>query len=127
MNFLLALASFFILTFGMKADVPYSDIEYAFSTKNADAVAKMGNDKLMISLFDKENVYSNQQAALVLKDFFAKYPVTSFKFIFKGKENNDGSYAISNYESKSEKIRITFYFKKFDASYKIVRLNFEKN
>ncbi|MES2589777.1 MAG: DUF4783 domain-containing protein [Bacteroidota bacterium] len=125
MKFMFALVSFVMLTFGSK-DVPYSEIEYAFLTKDATSVSKLGNDKLMISLFDKESVYSNQQAALVLKDFFVKYPVNSFKFIFKGKENQDGSFAIASYESKNGNIRITFHFKKIDSLFKIVRMNFEK-
>lgn len=126
MKFLVAIVSFFIITFGHKADVPYSAIENAFNSKDAVAISKLGNDKLMISLFDKESVYSNQQAALVLKDFFSKYPLNSFKFIFKGKESQEGTFAIANYDSKNGAIRITFNFKRIENQVKIVRINFEK-
>jgi hypothetical protein len=127
MKFLIVLASFFIMNFGNKADVPYSVIENAFNSKDAVAISKLGNDKMMISLFDKESVYSNQQAALVLKDFFVKYPLSSFKFIFKGKESQDGSFSIASYKSKNGNVRITFHFKKSDSVFKIDRLNFEKD
>jgi hypothetical protein len=115
------------MTFGNKLDIPYSLIENAFKKIDATSISKMGNDKIMISLLDKESVYSNDQAALVLKDFFSKYPLTTFKFIFKGKENQDGSFAIANYESKQENFRITFNFKKIANHYKIARLNFEQD
>jgi len=127
MKFLFTLASFLIMTFGNKLDIPYSLIENAFKKIDATSISKMGNDKIMISLLDKESVYSNDQAALVLKDFFSKYPLTTFKFIFKGKENQDGSFAIANYESKQENFRITFNFKKIANHYKIARLNFEQD
>jgi hypothetical protein len=127
MKFLFAIASFLVMTFSNRADVPYSDIEKAFKKADANSISKMGNDKMMISLFENESVYSNQQAALVLKDFFGKYPLSSFKFIFKGKESQGGTFAIANYESKNGNVRITFNFKKVDDVFKIVRLNFEKD
>lgn len=126
MKFIFGIVSLLIVTFSAPADVPYSDIESAFLKKNAEAVAKMGNDKLLISVLGKESIYSNQQATLVLKDFFTKHPVSTFKFIFKGKENQEGSFAIASYEAKSEKFRFTFHFKKSDANFKIIRLNIEK-
>ncbi len=114
-----------LVTFGSPADVPYTEIESAFMKKNADAIAKMGNDKLLISVLGKESIYSNQQATHVLKDFFGKHPVTDFKFTFKGKENQDGSFAIANYQSKNEAFRFTFHFKKNDSAFKIIRMNIE--
>lgn len=126
MKLLYIITSFFIYTLGNRADIPYSSIEAAFLKSNAMAISEMGNDKLTVSLFNKENVYSNNQVALVLKDFFVKYPVSSFKFIFKGKETQDGIFAIANYQSKNSTIRITFHFKKNESAYKIIRLNFEQ-
>lgn len=126
MKFIFGIVSFLFIAFGSPADVPYSDIENAFLKKNAESIAKMGNDKLSISIIGKESIYSNQQATLVLKDFFSKHPLQDFKFIFKGKENSDGSFAIASYEAKNEKFRFTFHFKKSDSVFKIIRLNIEK-
>ena len=125
MKLIFGILSFMMITFGSPADVPYSEIESAFLKKNADAIAKMGNDKLLISVLGKESIYSNQQATHVLKDFFSKHPVNDFKFIFKGKENQDGSFAIANYQCKTESYRFTFHFRKNDSAFKIIRLNIE--
>lgn len=80
-----------------------------------------------MNVLGKEGAYSKSQANLVLKDFFTKKPGTSFKFIFKGKETSDGSFAIGNYESKSETFRVTINFKKEGSDYKIESLAIEKD
>jgi hypothetical protein len=74
----------------------------------------------------KEGAYSASQANLVLKDFFTKKPGSSFKFIFKGKETSDGSFAIGNYESKQESFRVTIHFKKINSDFKMESLSIEK-
>lgn len=114
------------MAFVHPADVPYTELENAFSTGNATAIANMGKEKMLISVIDKEAVYSQSQAALVLKDFFSKKPATSFKFNFKGKESADGSFAIGIYTSKSEDFRITIHFKKIGNDFRIERLTIEK-
>lgn len=121
----------FLITFlfGLSnpADVPYSDLENAFSTGNAAAIAAMGKEKMLISIIDKEAAYSQSQATLILKDFFSKKPVTSFKFNFKGKESADGTFAIGIYTSKAENFRVTIHFKKIGTDFKIERLTIEKS
>ena len=61
-----------------------------------------------------------------LKDFFNKKPNSSFKFIFKGKETPEGSFAIGNYVSKGESFRVTIQFKKNGIDFKIESLTIEK-
>ena len=126
MKFFVGIYTLFALLLNSPQDIPYNDIENAFLKNNSDVVARMGNDKLMISIYGKESVCSNKQAALVLKDFFTKNPVSNFKFIFKGKENQEGSFAIASYESKQDKFRFTFHFSKQESTYKIIRINIEK-
>lgn len=126
MKLILLVIAFFYLPFGQKAEVPYNEIETAFVKKDAESVSKMGNNKLLISLFGKENVYSTQQSSQALKNFFEEYPLQSFKFIFKGKENQEGSFGIASYVTKNDNLRITFHFKKSESAYKIVRINIEK-
>ena len=126
MKLILLVIAFFYLPFGQKSEVPFSKIETAFVKKDAIGLSKMGNDKLLISLFGKESVYSSQQSAQALKKMFNEYPIQSFKFIFKGKENQEGSFAIASYTTKNSKLRITFHFKKSRSTYKIVRMNVER-
>ncbi len=122
-SFLLGL----ILSVNFQSDIPYSTIESAFATNDAQDITALGKEKILINILGKEGVYSQSQANLVLKDFFTKKPGTSFKFIFKGKEASDGSFAIGTYQSKSEEFRVTIHFKKVSGDFLIESLSIEKS
>lgn len=127
MSFAYSFIIAFIFSLVNPADVPYSELETAFNSGNASSIAHMGKEKMLISILDKEAVYSQSQATLVLKDFFNKKPATSFKFNFKGKESADGSFAIGIYTSKTESYRVSIHFKKMGNDFKIERLTIEKS
>ena len=110
----------------MQSDVPYSSIEKAFNANNASEIVAHGKEKILLTVLGKEGAYSKSQASLVLKDFFTKKPDGTFKFIFKSKESTDGSFAIGNYECKSETFRVTIHFKKESGAYKIESMTIEK-
>lgn len=127
MAFIYSFLVTFLFSLSNPADVPYSELESAFSSGNAASISAMGKEKMLISIFDKEAAYSQSQATLVLKDFFSKKPATSFKFNFKGKESADGTFAIGVYVSKGENFRVTIHFKKIGADFRIERLTIEKS
>jgi hypothetical protein len=126
MGNLYAFLTSIILLFNI-SDIPYSNLEIAFSENNPNSIAALGKDKILINILGTEGAYSQSQATLVLKDFFIKKPGNSFKFTFKGKETVEGSFAIGNYVSKTETFRITIQFKKINADYKIESLTIEKS
>jgi hypothetical protein len=126
MTFLYVFLTSFVLSFSPQGDVPYTTIEKAFTSNDASSIAAIGKDKMLINVLGKEGAYSQSQATLVLKDFFSKKPGSSFKFIFKGKESADGSFAIGTYDSKSESFRVTIHFIKIGADFKIENLTIEK-
>lgn len=109
-----------------QSDIPYNNIEKAFISNDAGDIVALGKDKILVNILGKEGAYSQSQANLVLKDFFIKKPGSTFKFIFKGKESSDGSFAIGNYESKGEIYRVTIHFKKIGGDFKIESLTIEK-
>lgn len=115
-----------LMTFNTTNDIPYTNIEEAFLGNNPNGIVSYGKDKLLLNILGIEGAYSQSQATLVLKDFFIKKPSDSFKFIFKGKETIEGSFAIGNYTSKTETFRITIQFKKINSDYKIESLTIEK-
>jgi len=106
--------------------IPYTEVENAFVKKDADLLTKNSSEKLVISLFGKESVYSKAQTTLILKDFFKQHPNTNFKYNFKSKENQDGNYAIGSFYSKSEALRVTIHFNKAEPQHKIIKLIIEK-
>ena len=107
-------------------DVPYAAVERAFNAQNAVELVSLGKDKMLIAVNGKEGAYSHQQAVMVLKDFFTKYPDGSFSYTFKGKSNADGSFLIGRYSHKSEEFRVTLHFKKLGTEFRIERLTIEK-
>lgn len=126
MGYLYIIFTSIVLSMTTQSEIPYSSIEKAFVSNDASDIVSLGKDKMLINILGKEGAYSQSQANLVLKDFFTKKPGSSFKFIFKGKENSDGSFAIGTYESKGESFRITIHFKKIGSDFRIESLIIEK-
>jgi hypothetical protein len=115
-----------LINFNTTNDIPYTNLEEAFSGNNPNGIVSFGKDKILLNILGNEGAYSQSQASLVLKDFFTKKPGNSFKFTFKGKETNEGSFAIGNYISKLENFRVTIQFKKITSEFKIESLTIEK-
>lgn len=127
MNLIFSLLASLMLSMNISTNIPYSSIEKAFEANNAKGVVTLGKSKLLINVLGKEGAYSQSQAKLILQDFMGKNPCSSFGFIFKGKESNGGSFAIANYSSRSNKYRVTMYFKKEQGAYKIESLTIERD
>jgi hypothetical protein len=116
----------FLLNLNSTSEIPYSALENAFTENNSRDIVALGKDKILLNILGNEGAYSHSQATLILKDFFVKKPGVSFKFIFKGKETAEGSFAIGTYASKTETFRITIQFKKINSDFKIESLTIEK-
>jgi len=127
MGFFYAILTSIVLSMTTQTDIPYSSLEKAFVSNDAGDIVGYGKDKILLNVLGKEGAYSQSQAQLILKDFFSKKPSSSFKFIFKGKESSDGSFAIGTYTSKTEEYRVTIHFKKFGSEFKIESLIIEKS
>jgi adenylyl- and sulfurtransferase ThiI len=115
----------FNLNIGSEA-IPYASIESAFASGDASKIVSYGKERMIVNVIDKEGVYSQSQASQVLKEFFGKKPASSFKFTFKGKETDDGCFAIGAYVSKSENYRVTIKWKKSGSEFKIESIAIEK-
>lgn len=127
MSFVFSYLTAFLLSIFGVGELPYNELEKAFNAGDASSIVSHAKEKMLVSILDKEGAYNQAQATMVLKDFFAKKPVSSFKFTFKGKESNDGSFAIGEYVSKTESFRVTVQLKKLNQDYKIERLTIEKD
>lgn len=115
-----------ILGVSTVASVPFSDLERAISSNDAEKVMSYGKEKTMLNVLGKDGVYSVSQGSLVLKDFFNNNPAKSFKFMFKGNNTGTSSFGIGDYSSGDESFRMTFKFKKVGDSFKIESLTIEK-
>lgn len=116
-----------ILQLSIASEIPYSALETAFASGDASKIVSYGKDKMIVTILDKEGAYSQSQAGQVLKEFFTKKPASSFKFSFRGKETEDGTFAIGNYQAKGEAFRVTIKWKKISGEFKIESIAIEKN
>jgi len=127
MGLLYTLLATFLLNFYVVTDIPYTSVENAFLSGDAAKIVSYGKETMLVNVCDKSGAYSQSQASLVLKDFFSKKPANSFRFSFKGKETEEGTFAIGTYISKGEAFRVTIKWKKFGADYRIESITIDKS
>ncbi len=125
MIFLQKFLASILMIFHLNGNLPYTQLEKAFSENNAKAIVAYGKEKILLKINGKEGVYSQAQAGLILNDFFESKPAATFVFSFKGKETNDGCFAIGDYKSKSESYKVSIHFQKVSEHYKIESLSIE--
>ncbi|MEX1191891.1 MAG: DUF4783 domain-containing protein [Brumimicrobium sp.] len=126
MSYLITYILSIVLTVSSILSIPFSELETAFSKGDAEKVMSYGKSKVLISINNKEGVYSQSQGTQVLKSFFKDYPPKSFNFDFKGKEDGSNSFAIGNYKS-SVGFRVSVKFKKDGKDYLVESITIGKN
>jgi len=127
MGLLYTLLTALLMQFYAVTDIPYTSVESAFTSGDAARIVSFGKEMMILNVCEKEGAYSQSQASQVLKDFFTRKPASSFKFSFKGKETEEGTFAIGTYVSKGESFRVTIKWKKIGADYKIESISIEKS
>lgn len=122
LSFLMLLAAF---VQPARSEIPDAVIN-AISTGNSAVLAGYFNPSLTLAILEKEDIYTRQQAELILKDFFARNTPVSFTVLHKG--GKEGSqYAIGNLVTSSDVFRVTIYLKVKDGKSLIHQLRFEKD
>lgn len=117
---------FSLLYFLSAIEVPFGTIESAFNNQDAQKIAALGKDKMLVQIESKEGVYTQNQVSQLLKDFFVKHPNGEFKYTFKSKENTESAICTGNYQSKNEIFRTTLKWKKINSEFKLESLILDK-
>lgn len=125
MGFVLSLLASFILSLHAVTDANFNAVEQAFNREDAAKIVSYGKDKLLLQIQGKEGVYAQSQATQLLKDFFNRKPVSSFRFTFKGKESDDAPLTTGTYTSKSESFRVSIKWKHIGSDLKIESISIE--
>ena len=125
MGFILSLIASLILSFNSVTDANFTAVEQAFGREDAAKIISYGKDKILLQIQGKEGVYAQSQATQLLKDFFNRKPVSSFRFTFRGKESDDSPLTTGTYTSKSESFRVTIKWKHIGSELKIESLVIE--
>ena len=110
---------------GYAEEIP-QNIVTGFSTGNASLISGYFKNTIELSINTKENIYSNTQAELILKDFFKSCSPSSFKIIHKGGQG-ESKYAIGTLETAVGKFRVTLLIKTSNNKPYIHQLRIEKD
>lgn len=107
---LLSFILFFAFTSLSATDIS-EEIAAAIRSGNSKNISKYFIDNVDLKVVEQEDVYSRQQAEMILKDFFTKNPVKSFSIIHKSAPKNGSQYIIGSLETSSGKFRVYFLIK----------------
>lgn len=105
-------------------DAVFEQISGAISKGDAAAVATHFNTTVEVTLPGADQAYSAQQASFVLKDFFAKNAVKSFKVVHKGSSGTTW-YATGVYTASTGNFDSNIFVKKIGEKFLITQLRFE--
>ena len=100
--------------------------EVVAAMKNGDAaqIARFFDNTVEITMPDKSNNYSKNQAEIVLKDFFSTNGVKTFEVIHKG-ENAGSQYCIGTLVTKNGSFRTTVFMKQKNDKQLLQEIRFE--
>lgn len=111
-------------TTGIQGDIPQAVVD-ALKTGNTVQLSDFFSSSIELAILDQEDIYSKQQAELIIKSFFAKHMPTAFVILHKG--GKEGSqYAIGNLTTSSGTFRVTLLIKMSNNKPIIHQLRFEE-
>lgn len=113
-----------VSTFGFTLEV-VDDIANAIRSGNPKNISAYFIDNIDLKVIDQEDVYSKQQAEMILKNFFTKHPVKAFSMAHKSVEKNGSQYIIGTLETTNGKFRIYFLIKTTGAKTLIQQFKIE--
>lgn len=87
------------------------DIASAIRSGNPKNISKFFIENIDLKVIEQEDVYSKQQAEMILKDFFSKHAVKSFSVAHKSEPKNGSQYVIGTLETSNGKFRTYFLIK----------------
>ncbi len=86
-------------------------ISTAIRSGNPRNISKYFIENIDLKVIAQEDVYSRQQAEMILKDFFTKHPVKSYTVAHKSEPKGGSQYVIGTLETENGKFRIYFLIK----------------
>jgi hypothetical protein len=113
-----------ISAFAFTIDV-MDDIASAIRSGNPKNISKYFKESIDLKMIDQEDVYSKQQAEMILKDFFTKHPVKNYTVAHKSEPKNGSQYVIGTLETTNGKFRTYFLIKTSGAETLIQQFRIE--
>jgi hypothetical protein len=104
------IASLFVFFSSFNTTRSIDDVLAALRSGNASQLAKYFDSRVDISLPNKSDNFSRNQAEMILKDFFASNEVKNFQVKHKG-ENNGSQFCIGLLQTRNGNFRTKLYMK----------------
>ena len=117
------------LGFGRSPALHYysiDDVVQAMKSGNAGQLANYFDNRVEITLYEKSNSYSANQAQMILKDFFNVYAVKTFSIIHKG-SNSGSEFCIGNLQTRYGTFRTTIFMKSREDKQVLQEMRFEES
>lgn len=103
-----ASAALFLLSFAPSYSI--EQVLVALKSGNASQLSKYFDNRVDISLPNKSDNFSRNQAEMILKDFFSSNEVKDFQVKHKG-ENNGSQFCIGMLQTRNGNFRTKLYMK----------------
>jgi hypothetical protein len=113
-----------ISTLAFRIDL-IDDIALSIRTGNPKNISKFFIENIDLKIIDQEDVYSKQQAEMILKDFFGKHPVKTFTIAHKSEPKNGSQYVVGTLDTSNGKFRTYFLLKTTGAQTLIQQFRIE--
>lgn len=99
------------------------ELEKALNSGKASDISKYFAENVNIAIPGTDGVFTNEQAGVILKEFFRQNKPTQFKLTHKGKSGEGASYLVGNLSCGSKKF--TIYILMRDSTTKPVIKQFQ--
>lgn len=106
---------------------PFDNVVKALNSGKTESLSPYFAGMVDISLPGKADSYSKSQASVILKSFFSKNHVNSFKVIHKGTSKKGDHYGIGNLNTSNGNYRVTFFFRQDGNSVVLQEIRFKKD
>ena len=118
---------FSVTSFSLLAqDAEKTEIAKAIQAGNSQAIGNYFAQSVDLTLNDLEDVYSKDQAVVILKKFFEENQPESFEVKHQGKSKLEDHFYIGDLKTNQQTYRLTFFLKKEGDSFKLKQLRIEQ-
>ena len=102
-----------------------SNVIAAINKGDASEISNYFSERVELKVLDKEDFYSKDQAESILKDFFSKRKVKSFKENHSSKGKSSNQFVVGTMDTNSGKFRVSFFLKKIENKFFISQFRIE--
>jgi len=113
--------------FSAGPDETEKKIALAIQEGNAAEVSRYFNALVDLTIPGHDDTYSKAQAGQILKDFFAKNPVKTFKINNQGASSDGSRYSIGSLEAGGKHYRLYFLMKSSGGQNLIQQFQMQEN